>query len=264
MRQAFAAAAAAAASEENRGLAAGLAAQGRGYQNQAQGLNAQANGLRGQLKGALSELRSMQNQLKDLNAQINQLKAAKAEAGRRAAIARAERVAANRIRHIKVRGFAEARGVDSAMVRQILSELPDKLLAEIGSVTYINEFGHGGAAGRTVAKPNIPEKGQIYLYEVFEYELAARQEQYRETLTHEAGHVLFERLASGVQRFEWGNFFNRTLRDGEEYVSPYAATSLREDFAESFMVYRLDPSELYKEFRSRYDFIDRLYKEISE
>lgn len=148
------------------------------------------------------------------------------------------------------------------MVREELAKLKPGLVNWIEGVTYVHQFGHGLAIGRNTAKPKIPIKDQITLFDTFEYELDERQRTYRESIVHEAGHSLFAHFASDEQRFAWGRMFIQTMRDGGEFITPYAGTGLMEDFADSFMVYRTEPDTLYTEFRERYDFINSQYKEV--
>lgn len=255
MRSAFSSASAAYAAYDGA-AAAGFAAQGRAAQSLARSLNAQVGALFDGLVEERASLDQARAELQQLNERIRQAEAV---------IKKLRRPTYTPVvRAVQLKGFSLARGVDERMVRQILAELAPKLVGQIGGITYINEFGHGGAVGRNTAKPNNPLPDQIYLYDMMDWELDVRQEEYRNTVVHEAGHSLFSHLTTGAQRFEWGKLFNAMLSSGGVFITPYASSGLQEDFAESFMKYRLDSDKLYKEYRERYDFIDRLYKEISE
>ena len=256
MRDAFSAASAAYAAEEGAAAAA-MASQGRALLAQCQALNAQVAQLGQQLSQQREALQEARSQLRDLNERIK-AKRKEVQEQRKAALESRRSAALERI---VIDGFETARGISGQVVRQLLADLPPKLLEQIESVTYVDTFGPGWAAGLTSAKPKVPEKGKITIYDLFEFE--NRSTNYAETVNHEAGHVLFERLTSSKQRFEWGNIFNDTLREGRGFVSLYAATSLREDFAESFMYYRLYSGKLRSDQELKYRFIDKLYKEIS-
>ena len=253
MRAAFAAAAAAAAAAQpgTKGMAAGYAAQGRGFLMQAQGFNAQAAAAMSALdapRAALSEARSS---LRQLDTQIKTLKAQ-------------QRLMRHpQLRHIKFRGFDNARGISELMIREILSELPPRLTAEIGNIHYVHKFREDMALGLTSQHLRPGDKAHITLFDSFTFELEEREIEYKDTVIHEVGHVMFGWLMSLQQQLAWGMLYLDTLRSGEDFVTDYAALSKREDHAESFRIYQTNLSKLYAKHRERYDIIDELYKEIS-
>jgi len=67
-----------------------------------------------------------------------------------------------------------------------------------------------------------------------------------------------------MQQLKWGNMFAETLRNGDEYITEYAAISKREDFGECFRFYQLRQATLVKEQPERYTFINEVYKEVSK
>ena len=77
-------------------------------------------------------------------------------------------------------------------------------------------------------------------------------------------HVLFDRVLSSAQRLEWGEMYIRILTTvGGKWISGDARKSKREDFAESFRLYRLTPSRLQEIDPERYTFLDEIHKEIA-
>jgi hypothetical protein len=259
MRSAFGAASAAYSARDGA-AASGLAAQGRAARALAQSLNAQASAVFDSLAKERDSLKQARTELRQLDERIRQAEEATAYPAKKPQRPGYTPV----VRAVQLKGFSQARGIDERMVRQILSELAPKLVGQIGGISYVDQLGYGNAIGRTSAKPNIPVKGQIYLYNTIEWDLEYRQHEYAMTVVHEAGHVLFERLTTAEQRSAWYEMYVMAIRSGGKFVTPYASESLREDFAESFMKYRLDTDDLYKYWRERYDFIDRLYKEVSK
>ncbi len=167
-------------------------------------------------------------------------------------------------RHLKLTGFRQAHGVTPGIVQEELGVLPGGILEKIEAVNYIHEVARDGAVGRTANKGQNPDKTKIYLYVNFSsFDEAKLEKDYRDTIVHEAGHVLFDWVMSSVQRWEWGKLYNQTLRDGSDFITEYAAQSMREDFGECFMKYIRDPAKLRKHDMVRYTFIDKVYKEIN-
>jgi len=129
-RSLFAAAAAAHASGEG-GEAAGLAAAGRTAQAACEAANAKAAELRAGLKTDLGDLR--QN-ISSIRGQLDQLDANIAAVRDENAKRKQDRPKADPTKAIAVKGFHRAKGIDQRMVREVLSDLPPRLLAEHTSI----------------------------------------------------------------------------------------------------------------------------------
>lgn len=66
----------------------------------------------------------------------------------------------------------------------------------------------------------------------------------KETISHEVGHNVYWNVLSDGERETWNKLSESS--DNTEYVSDYAKTNEREDFAETYRAYMSDP-ELLKE-----------------
>lgn len=262
-KDSFQAAASAYAAED--GAAAGaLAQQGRAQQAQCQALNAQANQLRAQFNRLLPELSGLRGDLRAVNQRIRALTQ---KPKPKPKPTRATRVPpAGPLGKIQFKGFHRApEGIDAAFVRRVLREVSTPILEQIDSVAFIDEVQAGGVLGRTAAKPRVSEKARVHLFRhPFDLDDAGLREDYRETILHESGHVLFERLLDTMQRFRWGEMFNNTLRQGGSYISKEARDSKREDFAECARFYMLNPGKLLAEQPERYTVIDEIMERLEQ
>ena len=72
------------------------------------------------------------------------------------------------------------------------------------------------------------------------------------TLAHEVGHNAYWVSGESVQR-SWDKLSVASASD--EYVTGYARTGVREDFAESYATYVLDPDLLSEVSQKKYDFM---------
>jgi len=163
-----------------------------------------------------------------------------------------------------VSSFGQAKDVSEALVRHVLSAVPPRLLTEIQEVRYSTDIS-AGKLGSTDAKPQMEGKPTITLYRSgIELDERVLRDLYVEALLHEVGHVLFERLTTGMERMTWGGMYNKGIFAQEKRVSEIAEDSFREDMAECFMFYHQEPGKLYDKYSERYTFIDKLYKEVSK
>jgi len=74
----------------------------------------------------------------------------------------------------------------------------------------------------------------------------------KQTITHEIGHNVYYNLDEG-QKEEWSEINTDSAPD--EFVSDYAQTNEREDFAESYMTYVHDPEYLEATSPAKYEFM---------
>jgi hypothetical protein len=239
---------------EDGAAASSLSAQGKALQAQCEALNARANRLSAGDTSQAQDLKEAQNELAQVNQQLAELRKSAKQRG----------TWVDPTRHIRVSKFGQAKGVSETLVRHVLSAMPPRLLAEIQEVRYSTDIS-AGKLGSTDAKPQMKGKPTITLYRsIIEYDERTLRTMYTKTLLHETGHVIFERIAQPGQRLEWSNLFMRSIRDGKGCITEYADTGLREDVAECFMFYHLNPAALYADYPERYTFIDKLYKEVSK
>ena len=74
----------------------------------------------------------------------------------------------------------------------------------------------------------------------------------KQTITHEVGHNVYYNLDEG-QREEWREIYDDSAR--RQFVSAYARTNKREDFAESYKAYIHDPERLKRRSLAKYKFM---------
>lgn len=77
-------------------------------------------------------------------------------------------------------------------------------------------------------------------------------EEMKQTITHEVGHNVYYNLDEG-QREEWSEIYDNSART--QFVSAYARTNEREDFAESYRAYVYDPERLKRRSLAKYKFV---------
>ena len=213
---------------------------------QSDALNKQANDLRDELANMPSVIAAARQELAALNARLTRLKP---------------------LRHIAIDGFEQARGVSAQVVTEELLPLAPRLLRHIKRVTYEDKGQKDFAVGRTGSKAENPEQTTITLYPTFlaiGLEAMELEKEYRDTIVHEVGHVLFEWILTPPQRFEWGELYNNTRRKGGRFLNEKAGESLREDFGECFNEYIHRPANLLEYDEERYNLIDTAYKEVSK
>jgi hypothetical protein len=240
-----------------------------------QAADAYASGAGAAAKSISNERKAKQAQCEALNAQAAALRQNLADLRgwlkeRRRELQQVTEVVATQLRNdttknIHVAGFSRAYGVSQWVVREELGVLPQAVLARIKSVSYIGELQSDGAVGRTGNKADYPEQTVINLYinpSSFKKEIL--EEGYRQTIIHEAGHVLFDWVMTTEQRWKWGELYKQTLMNkGGAFVSDYARKSLREDFGECFALFVHNPKKLHKRDNARYTFIKNIYEEIA-
>jgi len=253
-------AAAAAHAAEDGAAASALAQQGKAQQAQCKALNSQANQLRTQFNPLLSGLKDARGELKSINQRIQAL----TQKPRRLKTTRASQPGP--LGKIQMKGFHRApEGIDAAFVQQVLREVPGPVLGQIDSVAFIDQVDASFALGRTAAKPKVSEKARVHLFRhPFDFDDQDLRRDYRETILHESGHVLFERLLTGSQRFAWGGLFNDTLRQGGLYISDRASDSIREDFAECFLFWIANVGRLSRKQPARYAMINEIIRGIEK
>ncbi|MBM4466480.1 MAG: hypothetical protein FJ014_13155 [Chloroflexi bacterium] len=74
----------------------------------------------------------------------------------------------------------------------------------------------------------------------------------KQTITHEVAHNVYYNLEEG-QRTEWREIYDNSAR--RQFVSAYAWTNEREDFAESYGAYVHDPERLKRRSLAKYKFM---------
>jgi WXG100 family type VII secretion target len=78
------------------------------------------------------------------------------------------------------------------------------------------------------------------------------------TIAHEVGHNVYYNVVPEKARNDWDALSNGST--ATQYVSDYAKTNVREDFAETYRTYMLDPDALKAASKDKYEFMrDRVF-----
>jgi len=85
----------------------------------------------------------------------------------------------------------------------------------------------------------------------------------KETITHEIGHILYRYLTS-KEKLEWEKLWWKNIRDKKEFITEYASTGCKEDFAECFSVFKFNSRKLKNLDITRYNFIKKIYFSINK
>lgn len=230
----------------NKALAKQLSNRRKELQAQSEQLNAQANELRRVLDDARHRLNAAEQRLQQLR-----LRLSRQPATGRARVAPA----------VSFVGFDASYGISAA--QRLLARLAPAIRNKIGRVEFVRQFHPHGLVGLTTSKEKSAEWAVIYLYlDISSLDPRTLAVKYVDTLTHECGHVMFDRCLNAEQRWEWGRIYNATLSRSGRFISAYASESLREDFSESFRFFIRKSSMLYKQDPERYAFINKVYKEL--
>ncbi len=227
-------------------LAHEIAVRRKRIHDECKALNAQANALRDEPTTLPKAIAEAEQELADLDGQLAQLEP---------------------IRHIAITDFGERYGVNARLVSEELAKLPPRVTRYIREVTYVLQLQGDRTVGRTAKKTENPEQTVITLYPTLGSLITEELEVlYRETVTHEGGHVLFDWIMTPGQRFTWGEFYLKARREGRisAFITERAADSRGEDFGECFMMYVHKPQWLLWKDEQRYNFIDNIYKEIGQ
>jgi len=169
-------------------------------------------------------------------------------------------------------------------VQQALDKLPDVLLehAMRMKVTKLHRDDvprrRLGLKSKGASATTVVEAGSISFGDALFRNNSARRVYM--TVTHEFGHVaqysitgksvagaLIDVLARGTPRFtpiSWTSPLFNGIRSHNGFVSDYAKTNEREDFAESVEFYWLNPDELRRVSQGKFDFIrDQVFNGVS-
>ncbi len=156
-------------------------------------------------------------------------------------------------------GFEKSGVMSNESVKQFLTDtLPSAHLnpATLTKLQYDDTF-QGDAQGNTtlgVTKHNgLSGKNEITIYRQSPAG-SFNESEMKYTVTHEVGHNVYWNLSSD-QKKEWSRICAADRYAGQDKVSDYAWTNIREDFAESYAHYVLDPVKLFDVSPAKYQFI---------
>lgn len=147
-----------------------------------------------------------------------------------------------------------ATGVEKQQIMQTLDSLPLHQVGGVRSISMVGEIPSN--------KPGWVVNGRAWDLSVSNrIELSRKQlntaDKMQHTLVHEIGHTVdYE----SQKTFSWGDR-SRSEPFGEgPHITEYAKTNNREDFAESYEEYHLDPENLKEKAPEKYQAIDEMNK----
>jgi len=155
---------------------------------------------------------------------------------------------------LKVKGFEKAEVLGNEDVAEYLStELPEEHTERVTQIEYTDKY--DGDEGGYVAGCCITDtKNSISTIEINRQssEGSYDKEEMKRTITHEVGHSVYYSL-NEEQRNQWSEIYANSSANG--FVSDYAQTNEREDFAESYVTYVHDLEYLKVTSTAKYDFM---------
>jgi hypothetical protein len=154
-----------------------------------------------------------------------------------------------------VQGFEKSEILSNEDVAEHLStELPEEQgdVRRVKEIEYTNEY--VGDEGTYIAGRCITDEHGVSRIEINRQSSDGSHdaEEMRQTITHEIGHNVYYNLDKG-QREEWREIHDDSAR--RQFVSAYARTNEREDFAESYKAYVHDPEHLKRRSLPKYKFM---------
>ena len=156
---------------------------------------------------------------------------------------------------LAVQGFEKSEILSNEDVAEHLStELPEEHgdVKRVKEIEYTDEYigdERTYIAGRCVTDEHGVSKIEINRQSP---ESSHDAEGMKQTITHEVGHNVYYNLDEG-QREEWREIYYDSAR--RQFVSAYARTNEREDFAESYKAYVHDPERLKRRSLAKHKFM---------
>ena len=156
---------------------------------------------------------------------------------------------------LAVQGFEKSEILSNEDVAEHLSsELPEEHsdVKRIEEIEYTDKY--VGDESTYIAGRCITDEHEVSRIEVNRQspEGSHDAEEIKQTITHEVGHNVYYNL-SEEQRGEWSEIYDNSART--QFVSAYARTNEREDFAESYKAYVHDPERLKRRSLAKYRFM---------
>ncbi len=154
-----------------------------------------------------------------------------------------------------VRGFEKSEILSNEdVVEHFFTELPEEHsdAKRIKEIEYTDEY--IGDESTYVAGRCVTDEHGVSRIEINRQspEGSHDAEEMKQTITHEVGHNVYYNL-SEEQRGEWSEIYDNSART--QFVSAYARTNEREDFAESYKAYVHDPERLKRRSLAKYKFM---------
>jgi len=167
-----------------------------------------------------------------------------------------------------IEGFEKSGVIDNTDVKYYLSELSLNALEKIDRpIRYedIDMLSTRGIFDPSLGtfiyrQPSVETLQKIEFPDVAE---RTPQDTFTHALYHEVAHNVWENLPPDKKE-EWENLYETTLERGYGFVSIQSERpdyNEKEDFAESFWVYKENPGALFKADPEKFEFFNKLIKE---
>jgi len=154
--------------------------------------------------------------------------------------------------NLRVEGFGRQRVVPVGAIVRALDRIPDFHLEGLREIVYLPEYARAAAA---LGQPGLPgsapkgefvqEERRIYVYAIDEPRM------FFHMLHHEIGHFVFYLVIGSGAKKRWVT----QVSPGSSRVTPYAALSASEDFAETYASYLLAPGLLARDFPEKHAYM---------
>lgn len=232
-------------------LAKEFSEEGHEAQEQCEELNEEANALRSELKELADEIAERRDEANHLREQITEHKRSIEE-----------------IYAVPVCGFMKSGAITDRDVEDILDELPEKLAKEVISISFHDSVA-GSITGVRLGKTSWEQRTGRAIIDVYCHpfkdvkETEELEEDYRKTVAHELGHVMFQRILTPEQRWQWGEWYLESMRE-KKFITKSAGESRDEDFSECFLEFAADPRNLESFDKRRYSFIKEAYELLEQ
>jgi seryl-tRNA synthetase len=247
---------------DEKGLAKELATQGHEAQDECEALNNQINALKQELKNQQNQVDSLYAELRDINDTIANFKNESRTMGdnEHKHVTRDESL---KIRKTTVSGFDNSKIISNLEVENLLDQLPQGLFELIQEVKFLDEI--KTKDGRLIAGNYHWDKKAVQAkIEIYSHGFQSRNNrseiltETKRTIIHEIGHLIFREFISDRARWLWGNYYLKSMQNNN-FITGEDTGSRDDDFSECFVKFILNPKELEKLDRTRYDFIKKVW-----
>jgi len=227
---------------DQKALAKSLSVQGHVIQEQCEALNAQANALRTELKNLIDQINVLFQKAKESEKQAEDC-----------------RIKARELRQTSVYDFEKSRIINDEEIEEILDEFPRKVFKKIKLMKFSEKIFWTSKSGETIVLSMGMVNWDKDNKAIIEIGKQSSKERFKEVVAHEIGHVVYEELLD-EQKAEWYSWHEET----NKFISPEAIENEKEDFAECFRLFKLNPNELEKKDFSKSNFVREIYLKLEE
>lgn len=165
-----------------------------------------------------------------------------------------DRGAAQRKLHLRLTGFSQRPYLSIDEVVRAIDVLPSFHLEGLREISYLTELEAAQELADVSGDAQVHRKGAFIQSErrivIYGFDNRAL---FYQVLYHEIGHYVFYLIISSTLKKHWVT----QTHPGSVCITPYAASSASEDFAETYACYVQDPERL-KQIPEKYSFMHHL------